>query len=173
MSLVLVLGGTRSGKSIFAEALATEATSERVLYVATAMNAGNDAELDRRVRDHRERRPAEWGTLELGGGELGPILEEADSWDVILFDSLTMWAAARMSGEERDPIVGEFEDFASRVESGPGNFILVSDEVGLGVVPESAEGREFRDLLGFLNQRAASVASEVYLCVAGIPMRLK
>ncbi len=173
MSLIFVLGGTRSGKSIFAENLAAEAASEKVLYVATAMNAGNDAELDRRVREHRERRSAEWGTLELGCGELGSVLEEGNNWDVVLLDSLTMWAAARMSWEEQDRTVDKLEDFVSKAASGCGGFILVSDEVGLGVVPESAEGREFRDLLGLLNQRAASVASEVYLCVAGIPMRLK
>lgn len=173
MSLILVLGGTRSGKSVFAEILATDAGAEGVLYVATAMNTGNDAELDRRVREHRERRPAEWGTFELGGGELGSVLEEGNGWDVVLFDSLTMWAAARMSGAEQDRAVNEFEDFVREVESGSGTFLVVSDEVGLGVVPESAEGREFRDLLGLLNQRAASSASEVYLCVAGIPMKLK
>lgn len=173
MSLILVLGGTRSGKSVFAEILATDAGSGGVLYVATAMNTGNDAELDRRVREHRERRPAEWGTFELGGGELGSVLEEGNGWDVVLFDSLTMWAAARMSGAEQDRAVNEFEDFIREVESGSGTFLVVSDEVGLGVVPESAEGREFRDLLGLLNQRAASSASDVYLCVAGIPMRIK
>lgn len=173
MSLVLVLGGTRSGKSLFAERLALEAGG-RVLYVATAMSVEGDSELARRVREHRERRPAGWGILELGGGDLGVVMEAADSWDSVLFDSLTLWAAARMSGsEDADRTLARFEGFVAEARGRSTVVILVSDEVGLGVVPESAEGRRFRDLLGLLNQQAAAAAAEVHLCVAGLPMRLK
>ena len=172
MSLVVVLGGTRSGKSAFAEKLAS-GVSGRVLYVATAVSVGDDPELARRVREHRERRPAGWGTLELGGGDPGLVLEEAASWDAVLFDSLTLWAAARMFEDEPDgDTIAVFEGFLAEAVDSSTSVILVSDEVGLGVVPESAEGRRFRDLLGLLNQRAAA-ASEVHLCVAGLPFKLK
>lgn len=174
MSLVVVLGGTRSGKSAFAEKLAARAGNERVLYVATAMGVGEDPELALRVREHRERRPAGWGTLELGGGDPGRVLVEAAPWEAVLFDSLTLWAAARMFENESDgDIIVVFEGFLAEAVVSSTPVILVSDEVGLGVVPESAEGRRFRDLLGSLNQRAAAAASEVHLCVAGLPIKLK
>ena len=123
------------------------------------------------MRLHRERRPARWGTLELGGGDLGAVLEAAQEWRAVLLDSLTLWVSARMEDE-----VGTLEDMdrfleEARTLSTP--LVLVSDEVGLGVVPESAAGRRFRDALGVVNQRAATVAGEVYLCIAGIGMRVK
>lgn len=174
MSLTLVLGGTRSGKSAFAERLAGKEGGDRVLYVATALSVEDDPELSRRVTDHQDRRPATWGTLEIGGGDFDAALEEARQWNAVLLDSLTLWASARMLGGEEDQrTVAEFGRFVADVGALGKPVILVSDEVGLGVVPESAEGRRFRDLLGSLNQRAAAAASEVYLCVAGLEMRLK
>ena len=172
MSLALVLGGTRSGKSAYAERLAADAGGDRVLYVATALGVEGDVELGRRVSEHRERRPAGWGTLELGGGDLGTVLEAAARWDAVLFDSLTLWASARMFAGDGGTLA-DFEEFLARAEGLAAAVVLVSDEVGLGVVPESAEGRRFRDLLGLVNQRAAAAASEVHLCVAGLPIRLK
>jgi adenosylcobinamide kinase / adenosylcobinamide-phosphate guanylyltransferase len=144
-----------------------------VLYVATAL-ASRDPELEQRVALHRKRRPTGWGTLELGGGNLGLILEDAGRWDAVLLDSLTLWVSARMlDGEEEEVILGDFDRFleGATVLSTP--FVLVSDEVGLGVVPEGAGARSFRDLLGLANQRAAAAAEEVHLCVAGIGVRIK
>lgn len=166
-----MLGGARSGKSRFAEELAFRAGDDDVLYVATAIALSQDPDLLRRVEAHRERRPAAWGLLELSGGELGSIIGAADGRAVLL-DSLTLWVSARMIGGEGEGTLEELERFLgdSRVAGG---VILVSDEVGLGVVPESAEGRAFRDLLGLVNQRVAAAADEVYLCVAGIPWRIK
>jgi adenosylcobinamide kinase/adenosylcobinamide-phosphate guanylyltransferase len=92
---------------------------------------------------------------------------------VILFDSLTLWVSARMLDEDESGILDEFERFVGRASMRPEPVIPVSDEVGLGVVPESAEGRRFRDLLGLVNQRAAAAAEEVHLCVAGIAQRIK
>lgn len=173
MSLKLVLGGTRSGKSLFAEDLAGR-EGERILYVATAMREENDPDLDERVLEHQSRRPANWGTLEIGGGDLGAVSAAADGWDAVLLDSLTMWASARMVGGETDEeTLYALERFANDAAKDEMVVVVVSDEVGLGVVPESAGGRRFRDSLGSLNQSAAAAASEVYLCVAGLPMRLK
>ena len=134
--------------------------------MATAI-VGGDEDLRQRVRVHRERRPAGWGTVEVG--ELDEVLEVAERWDAVLFDSLTLWVAAR----EEERALAEFDGFLARAGDLPVHFVLVSDEVGLGVVPESEAGRRFRDALGLVNQRAATAAEEVHLCVAGIGVRIK
>ena len=166
----LILGGARSGKSAFAESVATTLGGERVLYVATAL-PGEDRDLEQRVRLHRERRPAGWGTLELGGGDLDAVLEEARQWRAVLLDSLTLWVSARMPGEEET--LEDLDRFLEEARTLPTPLVLVSDEVGFGVVPESGAGRKFRDALGVVNQRAAAAAEEVHLCVAGIATRIK
>jgi adenosylcobinamide kinase / adenosylcobinamide-phosphate guanylyltransferase len=133
--------------------------------VATA-RLGDDEDLQRRVRLHRERRPVGWGTMEIG--DLDEILEVATRWDAVLLDSLTLWVSAR--GEEALVVFDRFLEGAGDLAV---PFVLVSDEVGLGVVPESEAGRRFRDVLGLVNQRAAAVAEEVHLCVAGVGVRIK
>jgi adenosylcobinamide kinase/adenosylcobinamide-phosphate guanylyltransferase len=144
-----------------------------VLYVATAL-ASRDPDLQRRVRLHRERRPAGWGTLELGGGDLGQILETAEHWRAVLLDSLSLWVSARMlEGEGEEWTLERFDRFLEGASALATPLVLVSDEVGLGVVPESDAGRRFRDVLGLVNQRAAAAAEEVRLCVAGIGARIK
>ena len=168
-----MLGGARSGKSRFAEELASRAGGDEVLYVATAIALSQDHDLLRRVEAHRERRPAIWGLLELSGGELGPVIGAAEGRVAVLFDSITLWVSARMLCGEEEGSLEELERFLEDAGVASADVILVSDEVGLGVVPESAEGRAFRDLLGLVNQRAAAAAAEVYLCVAGIPWRIK
>ena len=116
---------------------------------------------------HRDRRPAGWGTLEVS--DLGEVLKAAERWDAVLLDSLTLWVSAN----EEDRALAEFEGFLAGAEDLDVPFVLVSDEVGLGVVPESEAGRRFRDELGLVNQRAAEAAEEVYLCVAGVDVRIK
>jgi len=107
------------------------------------------------------------------GGSLDPVLEAAGAWDVVLLDSLTLWASARAYWGEEGGTLEEFEWFVERVGRMREPVILVSDEVGLGMVPENAEGRRFGDLLGLINQRAAAAAEEVHFCVAGIAHRIK
>jgi adenosylcobinamide kinase/adenosylcobinamide-phosphate guanylyltransferase len=140
--------------------------------VATALAEG-DPDLARRVRLHRARRPARWGTLEVGGGDLTAVLDEAARWEAVLLDSLTLWVSARMSGAGAEEVLQTFEHFLEGAASLATPFVLVSDEVGLGIVPESDAARRFRDTLGLVNQRAASSAEEVRLCVAGIAVRIK
>jgi len=142
----------------------------RVLYVATAL-PGSDPELGRRVRLHRERRPAAWGTVDAGDLEWLP--EKAESWDAVLLDSLTLWVSARLCAFGEEETLAGFGRFLGEVSTHQTPFVLVSDEVGFGVVPESPEGRAFRDVLGVANQRAAAAAEEVQLCVAGIGVRIK
>lgn len=141
--------------------------------MATAIPDRGDPDLLRRIEAHRERRPSGWGLLELAGGSLEPVLQVANERGAVLFDSVTLWASARAYGGEESGTLEEFELFLRRVGTLREPVILVSDEVGLGVVPESAAGRRFRDLLGLVNQRAAAAAEEVYLCVAGIAHRIK
>ena len=138
------------------------------MYVATVV-VGDDADLERRVRLHRERRPAGWVTLEVG--DLNLVLDAARSWDAVLLDSLTLWVSARYGDE--GGTLQEFDRFLEGAATLAVPMILVSDEVGLGVVPESGDGRRFRDALGLVNQRAAAAAAEVHLCVAGVGLRIK
>ncbi len=146
---------------------------ENVLYAATALAPPDDQDLLRRIEAHRERRHPDWDLLELAGGSLEPVLEAADGWGAVLLDSLTLWMSAWMLDREENRILEEFERFIEHAGALREPVILVSDEVGLGVVPESAASRKFRDLLGLVNQRAAAAAEEVYLCVAGIAHRIK
>ena len=133
--------------------------------MATAI-VGEDEDLQRRVRLHRERRPSEWGTLEIG--DLDEVVKAAERWQAVLLDSLTLWVSAR-----EEQALDDFDRFLARAGGLSVPLLLVSDEVGLGVVPESAAGRRFRDVLGLVNQRAAVVAEEVHLCVAGVGVRIK
>jgi len=140
--------------------------------VATADVSG-DEDLARRVREHQERRPANWGTVE-AGVDLLEALEEAGGWGAVLVDSLTLWVSSRMfAGEKETETLRKFDAFLKTAGDLGTPLVLVSDEVGLGVVPESESGRQFRDLLGLVNQRTASAAAEVHLCVAGLGVRVK
>lgn len=184
----LVLGGARSGKSAFAERLLAE--DPQVLYAATSPRYEHDAEWGERIARHRETRPASWQTVEVGDApdRLAAVLRTADH--TVLVDSLTLWLTAAMDavgawddaawgtkaadgdgprvalGALVSELVDAFTDAASSV-------VVVSDEVGFGVVPESAGTRRFRDELGRLNQAFAAAADEVSLVVAGIALRLK
>ena len=101
-------------------------------------------------------------------GDLDLVLQAAERWDAVLLDSITLWVSAR-----EEVSLAEFDRFLAGAGALAVPFVLVSDEVGLGVVPESEAGRRFRDVLGLVNQRAAAAAEEVHLCVAGAGVRIK
>ena len=164
MTRVLVLGGARSGKSGFAEALL--AGEPQVEYVATGQARPHDAEWTERIRAHRARRPAGWTTTETG--ELASVLRTAGP--AALLDSMTTWLSALLDADGLDAAI---DDLVSAWAACPRHVVAVSDEVGLGVVPETASGRRFRDELGMLNRRLAAEADEVHLVVAGMPLRLR
>lgn len=175
---ILVLGGSRSGKSRYAERLAANVTP--VTYVATAASDTDDPEWAARLQRHRRRRPAAWNTVET----LNPAkLLAQDDTATVLIDSVTTWLARMMDecgcwadppGDHAGQRLTEAVDTLVRAwAAARSNVVAVSDEVGSGVVPATAAGRRFRDALGELNQRLASAADEVWFITAGIPSRLR
>ena len=173
MSRVLVLGGSRSGKSAHAETLL--AGTEAVTYLATSAPAPEDAEWAARVAAHRARRPASWTTLETTAPSA--LLRKG----TILVDSVTTWVAALMDEtgvwadepDALDRLAARCDALVNAWTMTPAHVVAVSDEVGLGVVPESRAGRLFRDVLGEVNQRLAGTADQVWFVVAGLPQRLR
>lgn len=152
----LVLGGARSGKSLVAERLA-ERTGETVTYVAT-VRLGEDPDLSARVALHRERRPLEWTTIECGD-DLADVLRTTIG--TVLVDSLGPWLA------ELPDLRCDIDMLVDALRNRNGHSIIVSEEVGFGVHPQSSVGRRFRDALGTLNQAVARECDEVLLVVAG------
>ena len=171
MSTVLVLGGARSGKSAFAESLLADV--EAVDYLATSTVPPDDHEWAARVAAHRLRRPAGWRTVETSD----VAAELAGGGPPALLDSVTTWLARAMDGSGSWDGAGAPDAAVDRLvaawSSTPRHVVAVSDEVGLGIVPDTASGRLFRDTLGTLNQRLAAGADTVYLVVAGLSQRLK
>jgi adenosylcobinamide kinase/adenosylcobinamide-phosphate guanylyltransferase len=166
---VLVLGGARSGKTGFAERLAMRAGSKPV-YLATA--ATLDAEMRERVRSHQQQRSGRFTTLEEPVDLTGAILRAAQTHDVILVDCLTLWIT-NLLGTNTNVATAVDELVAVLGEVTRSRIILVSNEVGLGIVPDNALARMFRDLAGSAHQRLAETCDDVYFVVAGLPMVLK
>jgi len=173
-TLVVVLGGTRSGKSRFGRDRASAlADGGPVVYVATALPG--DVELDDRIRRHRRDRPAEWQTIE-AGRDLAVAIRGVQSGTTILVDGLTLWASLALDDDPArvDAVLdGAFAQVCDAIAAHDGPVVVVSDEIGLGLVPLDPLGRAFRDLLGIAHQRLAAMADEAYLLVAGLPVPLK
>jgi adenosylcobinamide kinase/adenosylcobinamide-phosphate guanylyltransferase len=171
--LVLVLGGTRSGKSRFGLTRARQlAAAEPVVYLATARPG--DPELDRRIEGHRRERPASWPTVQVGA-DLAAALRSIAPEMPILLDGLTLWMSTVVGDREPDlerVLDGPVAEALGAIRSRTGPVIVVSDEIGLGMVPMDARARAFRDLLGITHQRLAAEADEVYFMVAGLPLTL-
>ena len=165
---VLVLGGARSGKSAYAESLAEGWKGERV-YIATAQ--AHDEEMAERINAHRKRRGEDWSTVGTLLDLPGALREAASPEKFILIDCLTLWLTNVMLAE-RDPdrAVNELIDALCEAT---GMIVLVSNEVGSGIVPENALARRFRDAAGKANQRVAQTVDEVVAMTAGLPMVLK
>ncbi len=174
--LVVVLGGTRSGKSRFGLRRATELAGPdgRVWYLATALPG--DPELDDRIDRHRRERPAHWTTIEVGT-DLPAALAITDPAEPVLLDGLTLWLSAILGDatpESIDPLLdGPVAAALAAIRGRPGPVVVVSDEVGGGIVPMHAGARAYRDLVGIVHQRLAADADEVVLTVAGLPLHLK
>ena len=166
-SLTLVLGGARSGKSRHAEALVT-ALPQPWLYIATG--EPRDNEMAARIAEHRARRVADWHTIE-APRDLTGALAAVPAGAAVLIDCLTLWLTnVMLAGFDVEAEIIRLEQ-ALAGRTGP--VILVANEVGLGIVPDNALARRFRDVAGRLNQRLASLADRVVLLVAGIPVQVK
>lgn len=169
-TVTLVLGGVRSGKSRFAQALASRA--KRVTFIATAQAV--DSEMEEKIRRHRAERPGHWRTIEEPLALDRAIATSAVDTDAVLVDCLTIYAAHLMEYlMEAGAAELAIEALLQALRHSPVDVVLVSNEVGSGVVPGYESGRRYRDLLGELNQRVASVADNVVLMVAGLPLMLK
>lgn len=170
--LVFVTGGARSGKSRFAQSL-VEKGEGALLYVATA--AIGDAEMAERVRLHREVRGERWRTLEEPLDLPGRLPEAGACVGGILVDCVTLWLTNLLfhHGEEAAPVLAEVDRLVAVLHRITPPLVLVSNEVGCGIVPENRLARLFRDLAGEANQRLAAAADEAYLVAAGLPLRLK
>ncbi len=173
-SLLLVLGGSRSGKSELAEAKAAE--YERVAYLATS--PVTDPEMAERIRIHQQRRPGNWQTIEEQLAVAKAVTEAAGDFDCILIDCLTLWVSNMLFAPEfesatDEEILDEVRELCLATTTGDADVIVVSSEVGCGIVPDNAISRRFRDLVGWANQIVAEQADAVYLITAGIPQQLK
>lgn len=164
-TLTLILGGARSGKSRRAEALVT-ALPPPWTYIATA--EAFDAEMEARIAAHRARRATGWLTLD-APRDLPSVLDRATA--PVLVDCLTLWLSNLMLAEADIAAATDALEAALAARGGP--VVLVSNEVGAGIVPATALGRRFRDAQGLLNQRMAAQADQVELVVAGLTLRLK
>lgn len=163
----LILGGARSGKTRRALALAGE--MPRPVYVATA--EGRDDEMRARIARHRAERGPRWRTVEEPLDLAAIIRNEADAETGLLVDCLTLWLSNVM--ERRLGVEAETDRLCGAIAGLPGRLVLVSNEVGLGLVPETPLGRAFRDAQGRLNQAIAAHVGTVEFVAAGLPLRLK
>ncbi len=175
--ITLIMGGARSGKSSFAEHLALR-LPQPVLYLATA--TVQDAEMEKRVEKHKARRPGSWQTLELEG-ELSSALKDIQDCGSILLDCFSLYLSRylwenheKLSCEAmEEALLTQAEEFTSLLARQNLPLIVVSSEVGQGLVPENPIARHYRDLLGTLNQYWGKKAEFVYFVSAGIPLKLK
>jgi adenosylcobinamide kinase/adenosylcobinamide-phosphate guanylyltransferase len=182
MSLTLITGGARSGKSSFAEELANK-SGGNVLFVATA--TASDAEMAERIRRHRAGRPAAWTTLEVNCGLAAAFDGKIRDFQVVIIDCITLLtnnifcryinANDELSDAEQAEMDchAEIDSLLAGIKKSNAHFIIVTNEVGEGIVPVNRLSRVYRDVLGKLNQKIAREADTVYLMVAGIPLTVK
>jgi adenosylcobinamide kinase/adenosylcobinamide-phosphate guanylyltransferase len=167
--LVLVGGGVRSGKSAFALELARRCGDRRV-FIATARLL--DDEMCERARRHREERGTDFETIE-EPLQLAPALMRLAGVDVVVIDCLTLWLANRLTeGDKEEEILAAVADILDACRRGPFTLVLVTNEVGMGVHPETVLGRQFGDLIGRCHQRLAPAADEIYFAALGSMLRL-
>jgi len=169
--ITLVVGGARSGKSRYAQALAKKA--DNVVFLATGLAC--DDEMRARIERHRAERPTSWETVEVPVELDAAITRYGNACSFLLVDCLTIFTANLLEAEKNNAtnILARADRLCRALESISASVALVSNEVGSGIVPMHPVGREFRDLLGEINQKVAAVADSVILMVAGCPLALK
>jgi len=171
--IVFITGGARSGKSLFALKEASKISGEKA-YIATAEVL--DEEMQQRIENHRRQRGDEWITYEEPLRIVGLLGKINGKYSVILIDCLTLWLSNLMHSnfnidQEIENLINVLKDLSLLTYHS--SLFIVSNEVGLGIVPDNELARRFRDIAGILNQKVAEVADEVYLEIVGIPLRIK
>jgi adenosylcobinamide kinase/adenosylcobinamide-phosphate guanylyltransferase len=168
---LLVLGGARSGKSVYALQRAQE-WEGRLVYLATA--EGKDEEMKKRIAAHRtKRRGRRWETIEEPIDVVWQLKEMDDSVGAVVLDCVTLWISNALLKNQKEELENQVAELVEEIPLFPFHFLAVSNEVGLGLVPDTPLGREYRDLLGTVNQRLAQACKEVVFMAAGLPMKLK
>lgn len=167
----LILGGARSGKSRLAEQRASD--SGRAVALVVTMNPGTDPELQARVARHQADRPAGWRVVEAPTGLAGAVAPLLADGYCVLVDCLTLWLTNLLLVEDDAVLERELDALYRLVETCDSELILVSNEVGWGIVPMGELSRRFQDQAGWLHQRLARLCDRVSLCVAGLPMEVK
>ncbi len=175
--LIFILGGARSGKSLFAQRVAKKAEEERggkVIYLATG--SAGDEEMQERIEKHRRSRSSNWKTVEAPLDVSAGIAKEGKESSAVIVDCITLLITNFFlsdAGDTEGRIFTEIENIIKSARNVEADVIIVSNEVGMGIVPESQMGRRFRDIAGRAHQCLAEAADEVYLMTAGLPQRLK
>ena len=181
--VIMVTGGSRSGKSVLAEKKAKEYGERSVLYIATAI--ATDEDMQERIRIHQERRDSHWGTYE-GYRDLGDVIRETEK-NTILLDCVTVLITNILFEEERDfdtiskeeiadieaDVMKELGNIIKGARDGNKTLIVVTNELGMSMVSSYRLGRIFTDMAGKANQLIASLSEEVYISISGIPLRLR
>lgn len=167
---ILILGGTRSGKSSFALKLGGKFKGTKA-YLATAEPL--DPEMRERIEIHKISRSDDWNTIEEPLRVPDRVSEISSKYDLILVDCLTLWLSNLLEKMGKDQALKEIDRLADTAKHTRANIIFVSNEVGMGIVPDNEIARSFRDLSGLMNQKVANIASEVHLVCSGIPIRMK
>ncbi len=170
--IILVTGGCRSGKSAHALALAEDVTAARRVFLATCVP--QDEEMQARVARHQQDRGADWQTIECPLDISGVIRREAEESTIVLVDCLTLWMNNILGQTDRQEEIEEYIDALKQsLADAAGSVVLVTNEVGCGIVPADRISRLFRDMAGLANQRLAAVADRVVWMVSGIPVNVK
>ena len=172
---ILILGGARSGKSHYAQQLATK-LNDKVLFVATGEPL--DEEMQARIAEHKKARPKTWRTLEIPTGIGKEIKGQIGNAKVVIIECLTLLVSNLLRDEPEyteaeKRVTSEINELIAAMDKLDASFVIVSNEVGMSMVPETRLGRIYRDLLGIANQRIAQHATEVYLMIAGSTVRIK
>lgn len=170
--ITFVIGGCRSGKSRHALRLAESTPAGRRIFVATCIP--HDEEMRTRVANHQGERGGEWETLEVPEMLAEAVADHSRPGTLLLIDCLTLWTSnLLLAGDDPKSINHPMDELISALKAAPGPVILVSNEVGTGIVPENRLARLYRDMVGKVNQTVAACADRVILTVAGIPVTIK
>jgi adenosylcobinamide kinase/adenosylcobinamide-phosphate guanylyltransferase len=168
---VLVLGGARAGKSAYALQRAQE-WDGRLVYLATA--EAKDEEMKKRIARHRARRRSRrWDTIEEPLEVVWRLKELDDTIGAVVLDCVTLWVSNALLSNQKEELENQVAELVEEIPLFPFHFLAVSNEVGLGLVPDSPVGREYRDLLGTVNQHLAKACKEVVFMAAGLPLKVK